>query len=88
MKISSIYQMALLGITLAATSCSNYSKVSERRLSYRSSSAAGQAITQALNHPSKDPRENIGHYLDAVAAANGRFHHRAHALRHRCRRDR
>ncbi len=66
-----IRHTVLLGITLAATSCSNYSKVSERRLSYRSSSAAGQAITQALNHPSKEPRENIGHYLDAVAAANG-----------------
>lgn len=61
---------ALLSLTLFVTSCSHYSTAKKERLSYRSSSPAGQMISQGLKHSSKEPQTKIGHYLDAVAAAD------------------
>lgn len=62
-------RILLLGLTLAATSCSHYSSVSENRPSHRSPTAAGQMITEALKFSAKDSRSKIGRYLDATAAA-------------------
>ena len=69
MNLRTVLLTSLLGVSLAVTSCSNYSKVSEKRLEYHSSSASGQIIAQALKHPSKEPRAHLGQYLDAAAAA-------------------
>lgn len=69
MKASSCLGIAILTLTLFVTSCTHYSTAKKERLSYRSSSPAGQMITQALNYSSKEPQAKIGHYLDAVAAA-------------------
>lgn len=69
MKTHPCLQAVLLGLTLAATSCSHYSTAKKEHPSYRSSSPAGQMISRALKHSSKVPLEKIGGYLDAVASA-------------------
>lgn len=69
MKLRTLLQSVLLGASIAVTSCSHYSTATKERPSYRSSSPAGQMIAQTLKHSSKEPQVQIGHYLDAVAAA-------------------
>ena len=63
------FRIALLGLALAATSCTNYSSVSEKRPNYHSVTPAGQLIARALNHPAQQPQAQIGTYLDAAAGA-------------------
>ncbi len=72
MNLRAICHTSLLSMTLVVTSCS-HSTFSEKRPAYHSTSASGQIITQALKHPFKEPRANIGKYLDAVAAAGAVF---------------
>ena len=70
MKLQIICKVALLGLALAVTSCSHYSTVSAKRPVYRSTSPAGRMIDLASQQSGKDPRKNVGLYLDAVAAAS------------------
>ena len=69
MKTSSSLRIAVACLALAATSCQNYSTVSEKRPGYHSTTAAGHVITQALKHPVKQPEVQMGRYIDAAAAA-------------------
>jgi len=59
----------LLGLVLATTSCTNYSTVSQVQPAYRSPTPAGQLIATSLRQPAPQPLVQIGHYLDAAAAA-------------------
>ena len=69
MKPLSCLRTVLLALALFATGCNHYSSFRETRPSYRSSTPAGHLITQAHNHPPKQPQTRIGIYLDAAAAA-------------------
>ena len=69
MKTISRLRLVAACLALAAASCQNYSKVSERRPSYRSTSPAGQLIVKALKQPVKPPEAQIGRYIDAAATA-------------------
>lgn len=70
MQSPSSLRILLLGLTLAITSCSHYSTVKEKRPAYHSPTPAGQMIAQGLKHSAKQPQAQIGHYLDATAAAS------------------
>jgi len=63
------FRTVLLGLTLVASSCSNYSTVSEKQPTYQSHTPAGEMIAGALKQPAKQPAAKIGQYLDAAAAA-------------------
>lgn len=71
MQMTSSLRIALLGLALAATSCKHYSTVSEKRPSYHAVTPAGHLIVDGLRHPAKEPRTQIGHFIDAAAAAGG-----------------
>lgn len=69
MQTSNYLRIAMLGVVLGATSCKHYSTVTEKRPSYHAVSPAGKMIVQGLKHPAKDKVEQMGHYIDAAAAA-------------------
>jgi hypothetical protein len=69
MKLQVCLRIALLGVSLAATSCSTYSSFSEKRPNYHAVTPAGQVIVQAMRHPSKQHEVQMGKFIDAAAAA-------------------
>lgn len=69
MSTPSCLRLTLLGFLIAVTSCKHYSTVREKRPGYKSATVAGQMIIQGLKHPAKEPQAQIGHFIDAAAAA-------------------
>jgi hypothetical protein len=58
-----------LGLALATTGCNPYSSVTQVQPAYHSKTPAGQIIAASLKQPSPQPLVQMGHYLDAAAAA-------------------
>lgn len=58
-----------LGLVLVTAGCKTYSSVTQVQPAYHSPTPAGQIIATSLKHPSPQPLVEIGHYLDAAAAA-------------------
>jgi hypothetical protein len=58
-----------LGLVLATTGCNSYSSVTQVQPAYHSKTPAGQIIAASLKQPSPQPLVQMGHYLDAAAAA-------------------
>lgn len=69
MKHFPFTRVLLLGISLVATGCKNYSTAIEKQPNYKAGSPAGLLIGQAMKNPSKQPEVQIGHYLDAADLA-------------------
>ncbi len=70
MKFQVCLRIALLGITLAITSCAqSYSSFSEKKPSYKSATPAGQMIVQAMRHSSKQHEVQMGKFIDAASVA-------------------
>ena len=69
MKTPSCLRVALLSLALAATSCTNYSSVSEKRPEFQPVTPAGQIIAQTLKHSEQAPQAQIGGFIDGAAAA-------------------
>ena len=69
MQKSSLLRFAMIGLMLVSTGCKTYSTVREKRPSYRAVTPAGQLIVDGLKHPAKEPEAQIGHFIDAAAAA-------------------
>ena len=69
MQKSSLLRFAMIGLMLVSTGCKTYSTVREKRPSYRAVTPAGQLIVHGLKHPAKEPEAQIGHFIDAAAAA-------------------
>jgi len=69
MKKTSCLRAALASLALVATSCTNYSTVSEHRPGYVSTTPAGLLITKALHHSLKPYEAQMGRYIDAAAEA-------------------
>ncbi len=69
MKLQLCIRIALLGVGLAATSCSTYSSFSEKRPNYHAVTPAGQMIVQAMKQPSKQHEVQMGKFIDAAGAA-------------------
>jgi pimeloyl-ACP methyl ester carboxylesterase len=59
----------LMGLTLAATSCKNYSSVTVIRPTYRSSTPSGEEIARSTRIPASQPLVRMGGLLDAASAA-------------------
>ncbi len=64
------FRSLLLAVSLAVTSCSHYSTVKEKQPAYRSSTPAGQLVSEALKDRDAPPQARIGRYLDAAASAD------------------
>jgi len=69
MPILSRLRIAFLVLALATASCSQYSSVKEKRLTYKAVTPAGEMIVQALKHPAQQPEVQMGRYIDAAASA-------------------
>ncbi len=69
MKAHFCFCIALFGLVLTVSSCSNYSSVSEKRPKFHPVTPAGHLIARALDHPAKQPQAQIGGFIDAAAAA-------------------
>ena len=70
MEIMPLLRAILLGLTLLATGCKQYSTVSRIRPAYHSPTPAGHLIATELKHPASQPLVRMGRYLDAAAAAS------------------
>lgn len=61
--------LLLLGVTLATSSCTHYSTVTEKRPKLKAVTPQGRMIVDAMKHPAKDPAVQIGRYIDAAHSA-------------------
>jgi pimeloyl-ACP methyl ester carboxylesterase len=59
----------LLGLTLAATSCQQYSTVRLKMPAHQSPTPAGERIAHSLKRPSPSPLAHLGGFLDAASLA-------------------
>ncbi|MDR3406107.1 MAG: alpha/beta fold hydrolase [Chthoniobacter sp.] len=71
MRLPTTVRLSILAVflALAASSCSDYATATTRRLSYHSTTSAGEIISGKLQHPSRDSLAQIGGYLDAASSA-------------------
>ena len=68
MQTPSCFHTVLPGLSLAATSCTNYSSVSEKRPEFHPVTPAGQIIARTLKQPEQPPQAQIGGFIDAAEA--------------------
>ena len=69
MQTPSCFLPVLMALTLAVTSCTNYSSVSEKQPKFQPVTPAGHIIARTLKQPAQQPQVRIGGFIDAAAAA-------------------